>query len=128
VAAVTDGAATGGGRAAPHDALVEELRELGLLALDRLDPLIGRLNAAVSDGTGPAAEHRCTSCPVCAALADLRGDRAEALAQVARHAAGLLAALRVALAADSPAEAAADPPVRSERVVQHIPVERTPTC
>jgi len=38
------------------------------------------------------------------------------------------AALRVALAADSPAEAAADPPVRSERVVQHIPVERTPTC
>ena len=57
MAAVTDGTATGGRRTAPRDALVEELRELGLLALDRLDPLIGRLNEAVSDGTasdGPA--------------------------------------------------------------------------
>ena len=123
---MTDGAATGGGRTA-HDALVEELRELGLLALDRLDPLIGRLNAAVSDGAGAAAEHRCTSCPVCAALADLRGDRAEALTQVARHAAGLLAALRVALAQEETGEA--DPPARKpERVVQHIPVERVSPC
>jgi hypothetical protein len=127
VAAVTDGAATGGGRSVPRDALVEELRELGLLALDRLDPLIGRLNAAVSDEAGAAAEHRCTSCPVCAALADLRGDRAEALAQVARHAAGLLAALRVALAQEGAGEA--DPPApKPDRVVQQIPVERGSPC
>jgi len=111
----------------PRDALVEELRELGLLALDRLDPLIGRLNAAVSDGAGAAAEHRCTSCPVCAALADLRGDRAEALAQVARHAAGLLAALRVALAQEGAGET--EPPAPTpDRVVQHIPVERGSPC
>ena len=111
----------------PRDALVEELRELGLLALDRLDPLIGRLNAAVVDGAGAAAEHRCTSCPVCAALADLRGDRAEALAQVARHAAGLLAALRVALAQEGAGDA--EPPApRPDRVVQQIPVERGSPC
>jgi hypothetical protein len=133
VAAVTDGTATGGRRTAPRDALVEELRELGLLALDRLDPLVGRLSEAVSDarvsdGAGPAAEHRCTSCPVCAALADLRGDRAEALTQIARYAVGLLAALRVALdqrETDEPEPAA---PRRPDRVVQHIPVERVPPC
>jgi hypothetical protein len=120
---MTDGTAAGGRR----EALAEELRELGLLALDRLDPLISRLNEAVSDEAGAAAEHRCTSCPVCAALADLRGDRAEALTQVARHAAGLLAALRVALAQEGTGEA--DPPAsRPDRVVQHIPVERVPPC
>jgi len=128
---VTDGAATGGGRSVPRDALVEELRELGLLALDRLDPLIGRLNAAVADGAGAAAgagaEHRCTSCPVCAVLADLRGDRAEALTQVARHAAGLLAALRVALAQEG-ADDTEPPAPRPDRVVQHIPVERETPC
>jgi hypothetical protein len=123
VAAVTDGTATGGRPTAPRDALAEELRELGLLALDRLAPLIGRLNEAVSDGAGGAAGHRCTSCPVCAALAD----RAEALTEVARHAAGLLAALRVALAQEGSGEA--DPPAqRPDRVVQHIPVERVSPC
>ena len=64
---------------------------------------------------------------MCAALADLRGDRAEALTQVARHAAGLLAALRVALAQEGTGEA--DPPApRPERLVQHIPVERVSPC
>ena len=125
MAAVTDGAATGGRRTAPRDALVEELRELGLLALDRLDPLIGRLSEAVSDGAGGDADHRCTSCPVCAAPP--RSDRAEALTEVARHAAGLLAALRVALAQEGTGET--DPPDRrSDRVVQHIPVERVSPC
>jgi hypothetical protein len=52
---------------------------------------------------------------VCAALADLRGDRAEALAQVARHAAGLLAALRVALARRGPARPILPPRNRSRR-------------
>jgi len=112
-----------------REALVEELRAWGLLALDRLDPLVGRMIAvlsAPSDVVDAADGHPCTACPVCAALAG--PGRADALAGVARHATGLLAALRVALAADGTAEPATDPPVRPERVVQHIPVERTPTC
>ena len=110
-----------------REALVEELRAWGLLALDRLDPLVGRMTAVLSTPADAAAgTDACTACPICAALAG--PGRTDALAEAARHATGLLAALRVALAADSPAEAAADPPVRSERVVQHIPVERTPTC
>jgi len=110
-----------------REALVEELRAWGLLALDRLDPLVGRMTAVLSTPADAAAgTDACTACPICAALAG--PGRTDALAEAARHATGLLAALRVALAADSPAEAAADPPVRSERVVQHIPLERTPTC
>jgi hypothetical protein len=116
--------------------VVEELRALGLLALDRLDPLVGRLHESVSaerDGTpGTRAEHRCTSCPVCAVLSDVRADRADAVAEVARHAAGLLAALRVALAHDDhgrtdhvPARSGAP---ASERIVQRIPVERAPSA
>jgi|SRR5690349_9610871 len=106
-----------------REALVEELRALGLLALDRLDPLVGRMSAVLS---APADAHPCTACPVCAALAG--PGRADALADAARHATALLAALRVALAVDGPDEAAAEPLSRPERVVQHIPVERTPTC
>ena len=79
------------------------------------------------DGAGGDADHRCTSCPVCAALADLHGDRAEALAQVTRHATGLLAALRVALAEHGTGEPES-PAAKPDRVVQHIPVERVPAC
>ncbi len=125
---MTDGTAMGG-PTVPRDALLDELRELGLLALDRLDPLIGRLNDAVAPGAGEAAaDHRCTSCPLCATLADLRGDRAEALTRMARHAAGLLAALRVVLDQEETgvAEPAAAP--APGRVVQHIPVERVSPC
>ena len=112
-----------------REALVEELRAVGLLALDRLDPLVGRMTAVLAaraDAVDAADGHPCTACPVCAALAG--PGRAAALAEVARHATGLLAALRVALAVDGPDEAAAEPLSRPERVVQHIPVERTPTC
>jgi hypothetical protein len=108
-----------------REALVEELRAVGLLALDRLDPLISLATAVLS---APADARACTACPLCAALADAGPGRADALAEAARHATGLLAALRVALAADGPAEPAAEPQARPERVVQHIPVERTPTC
>jgi hypothetical protein len=113
---------------------------LGLLALDRLDPLVDRLTEAASPAPEPAAqdpattasgpvgtpEHRCTSCPVCVAFADVRDGHPEALAQVARHAAGLMTALRAVLAdgADGPEPA----PSRPERVVQHIAVERGPSC
>ena len=114
----------------PREALVEELRAVGLLALDRLDPLVDRMTAALSAPAGsaePTAEYRCTTCPICAALADLPTGRAEALAHVARQAGSLLAALRVALTVDG-APASAAPPARPERVVQHITVERAPTC
>ena len=133
---------TGGGQgeeppgAAARAAVVEELRALGLLALDRLDPLVDRLTEAVSTAPDPAVsaasgpvgtpEHRCTSCPVCVAFADVRTGHPDALAQVARHAAGLMTALRAVLAdgADGPEQT----PSRPERVVQHIAVERGPSC
>lgn len=117
-------------------AVVEELRALGLLALDRLDPLVDRLTEAVSAAPDPAEptasgpvgtpEHQCTSCPVCVAFADVRTGHPDALAQVAQHAAGLMTALRAVLAdgADDPEPA----PSRPERVVQHIAVERGPSC
>ena len=56
-------------------------------------------------------------------------ERGEALAQVAQHATGLVAALRVALSDAGRAEGDAEPaPQRPERIVQHISVERTPAC
>jgi hypothetical protein len=107
-----------------REALVEELRAVGLLVLDRLDPLVGRLTDVAA--AAPAADTgRCTACPVCAALADLGGDREEALAHAAQHAAGLLAALRAVLDPGSPAP---ERPAEPGRVVQRIPVERTPSC
>jgi hypothetical protein len=117
-------------RGVAREAVVEELRALGLLALDRLDPLVGRLNESVSterDDPEPHTEHRCTACPVCAAFADVRADHADAVAQVARHAAGLLAALRVVLAQEGnggTAQATPRPAREPDRVVQRIPVER----
>lgn len=123
-------------RGAARAAVVEELRALGLLALDRLDPLVERLTEAVSAAPDPAVppaanpagtpEHRCTSCPVCVAFADVRAGHPDALAQVARHAEGLMTALRAVLAdgADGPGHT----PSRPERVVQHIAVERGPSC
>ena len=60
----------------------------------------------MSTASDPAGtpEHRCTSCPVCVAFADVRAGHPDALAQVARHAAGLMTALRAVLAdgADGP--------------------------
>ena len=70
-----------------------------------------------------AQEHRCTSCPVCVAFADVRTGHPDALAQVARHAAGLMAALRTVLAQDGTDGPDPTPP-RPGRVVQHIAVER----
>jgi hypothetical protein len=117
-------------RGVAREAVVEELRALGLLALDRLDPLVDRLHESVSTGrddpAGAPAEHRCTSCPVCAVLTDVRADRADAVGEMARHAAGLLAALRDVLAHDGRADGAparpADP--APDRLVQRIPIER----
>jgi len=106
-----------------RETAVEELRALGLLVLDRLDPLVARL--AEGEHQRPDGDLPCTSCPLCAAVAGLRGEHADTAAAVARHAAGLIAALRAALAQADP-EPAADP--APSRVVQRIPVERTPPC
>ena len=61
-------------------------------------------------------------------LADVRAEHAGAVAEVARHAAGLLAALRVVLAQEGPGRPLApprhDPAGEPDRVVQRIPVER----
>jgi hypothetical protein len=123
-------------RRAARAAVVEELRALGLLALDRLDPLVDRLTEALSAAPDPAVstasglpgtpEHRCTSCPICVAFADVRTGHPDALAQVARHAAGLMTALRAVLA--DRADGREQTPSRPERVVQHIAVERGPSC
>ena len=121
-------------RGAAREAVVEELRALGLLALDRLDPFVGRLTESVSTGHDDdgamRAEHRCTACPVCAVLADVRTEQADALADLTRHTAGLLAALRVVLAPDGSGRVDRVPsrpaPAESGRVVQRIPVERVP--
>jgi hypothetical protein len=111
------------GAAAPPNA-VEELRALGLLLLDRLDPLVARL----TEGDHQRADGEpCTSCPFCAAVAGLRGEHADTAAAVARHTAGLIAALRAALAqaGTAPAPTGGSAPA-SGRVVQRIPVERVP--
>jgi hypothetical protein len=111
------------GEAAATTAL-EELRALGLLVLDRLDPLVARL--AEGDHQGADGDLPCTSCPFCAAVAGLRGEHTDTAAAVARHTAGLIAALRAALAAAGPAGAASGSAPATGRVVQRIPVERVP--
>ncbi len=102
---------------AAHGRLAGELRALALVALDRLGPLVARLGA---EPAGPADAPSCTSCPVCTALATLRGERPELAGRLAEQAAGLLATLREAL--DEPAPAAA--PAPAPRPVQHIRIER----
>lgn len=75
------------------DALARELRALALTVLDRTEPLV----AAMRSGDRPAAPAGCRSCPVCAVLAALRGERPELAVRLAEHAAGLMVILRAAL-------------------------------
>jgi hypothetical protein len=122
-----------------------ELRALALLALDRLDRVLARRQNGASGGAsaqgtaaeamaaagtaaeGPASE-AAAPCPVCAALAVLRGERPELANRLAGQAAELAAALREALADGGPVAPgpAADPP-RARRV-QRVPVERSPSA
>ena len=117
------------------DRLVDELRAVALLALDRLDPLLTRLGEAVADGAREGADHGPGApCPLCRALAAVRSG-SEPARRLAEHATGLAAAVRDALAdpaapSSAPSFAPADPPVpdgpaRDVRV-EHIPVERVP--
>ena len=108
-----------------HAGLPTELRALALAALDRVTPLLDRLR--LDPATDPATS-ACASCPVCAVLAALRGERPELAVRLAEQATGLVAVLRAALEEGDPepAPAAAPEPSRppSGRTVQHIPVLR----
>jgi hypothetical protein len=104
-----------------HEGMGEDLRVLALAALDRIDPVLDRLRTEpVTD-----APETCASCPVCAVIAALRGERPELAVRLAEHAAGLVAVLRTALEEGGPAPAPADvtdrPPARR---AQRIRVER----
>lgn len=99
-----------------HSGLSTELRAVVLLALDRFAPVLERIGA--EPATGPSS---CASCPLCAVLAALRGERPELAVRLAEHATGLAAALRTALEEDSTPPA----PPAPTRPVQHIHVERT---
>jgi len=98
-----------------HSGLSSELRAVVLLALDRFVPVLERVGA--EPATGPSS---CASCPVCALLAALRGERPELAVRLAEQATGLATALRAILEEDAPAAAPPSP----ARPVHHIHVER----
>ena len=105
-----------------HAGMGEELRVLALTALDRIDPVLDRLRSDPPDD----APETCASCPVCAVIAALRGERPELAVRLAEHASGLVAVLRAALEEGAPpapsaAGATERPPARR---VQRIRVER----
>lgn len=81
----------------------DELRLLALDLLDRAEPALRTLLAALRD-RAERTDHppTCTWCPLCAAVGLLRGERPELAAAVVAHADGLVAALRAALDSDSP--------------------------
>jgi hypothetical protein len=116
------GSSAGADRACGHgrDRLVDELRAVALLALDRLDPLLARLRDAVQ------APDDAAPCPLCAALAAVRTDRPDLAGRLTEHATGLATALRDALAETAPSSPPASATPRTTRRVQHIPVDREP--
>jgi hypothetical protein len=105
-----------------HAGIGEELRVFALTALDRIDPVLDGLR---SDPPGDAPE-TCASCPICAVIAALRGERPELAVRLAEHASGLVAVLRAALEEGAPpAPSAAGATERAPaRRVQRIRVER----
>jgi hypothetical protein len=110
--------------AEPGSRLVEELRLLADAVADRAGPMLDRVAA---DGAGST----CAWCPLCAAVAVLRGEPNELAARGFDAAADLVALLRAVLAdrwepgvshmpGFAPSEPSSSGPVR----VQHIPVRR----
>jgi hypothetical protein len=104
-----------------HAGIGEELRAFALTALDRIDPVLDGLRSEPPDD----APETCASCPICAVIAALHGERPELAVRLAEHASGLVAVLRAALEEAPPAPSAAGaterPPARR---VQRIRVER----
>jgi hypothetical protein len=109
------GSSAGAARACGHgrDRLVDELRAVALLALDRLRDAV-----QAPDDAAP--------CPLCAALAAVRTDRPDLAGRLTEHATGLATALRDALAETAPSSPPASATPRTTRRVQHIPVDREP--
>jgi len=85
-----------GGHCGGHDALAEELRAYATGALDLLEPWINQVREAAPQPGGTPVT--CASCPLCALMALLRGERSEMAVRIADQAAGLLTVLRAALA------------------------------
>ncbi|MBN9100367.1 MULTISPECIES: hypothetical protein [unclassified Pseudonocardia] len=100
---------------AGHSGLSSDLRAVVLLALDRFEPVLERVGS--EPASGPSS---CASCPLCAVLAALRGERPELAVRLAEHATGLVTALRAALEED----AVPTPSPAPARPVQRIHVER----
>jgi hypothetical protein len=107
-----------------HEDPAEELRLLGIALLDRIEPGVQSLLAAIREPAAGAAEQggqrpvACEWCPLCSAIALLRGERPEVAARIADHANGLLAALRAVLSqppVEQPGAAPAEPP-RVQRI------------
>lgn len=104
----------------PHASLGAELRAVAVLLLDRLAPVVERARAG-----GPQSAEVCASCPVCAVLALVRGERPELAVRLAEHASALLDVLVAALQeTGSAARPEPDAPAAPTRRVQHIHVER----
>ncbi|MFC6090410.1 hypothetical protein [Saccharothrix lopnurensis] len=106
--------------------LAEELRLLLDAAAERAQPWLHRVAEQGGHDAGG-----CGWCPLCNAVALVRGDRSELAAKAAEHVAGLIAVLRAALSEPAaPAREAGEPepghpaPPR----VQHIPVVRRNRC
>lgn len=115
-----------------HGHISDEWRAVVELLADRLQPWLERLardgDPAQSAAVGNAP---CTWCPICALIIALRGDRPEAVARLAQHGAGLIAAVRELLVSPAgPAPPQGEPTGRgdptpgraSTRLVQHIVV------
>ncbi len=115
-------------RCGGHASLGGDVRTVLLGALDRLAPVLDgttTFGATTFGATtdGPGTPSSCASCPICAVLAALRGERPELFVRLAEQATGLIAVLRAALEEDAPPAPAPAPSAPSRRV-QRIPVER----
>jgi hypothetical protein len=113
------------GHTEPVGEMTAELRLLVDVLLERVDPwLRSRAESLAATGAG------CGWCPLCAALATLRGERPELTRRLAEHGSELLLALRTMLEqhgdrpcpAGTPAAGAGS--AGAGPVVQRIPVRR----
>jgi hypothetical protein len=104
-----------------HTPLGEELRAVAALLLERLAPVLERARTGA-----PQSGDACASCPLCAVLALVRGERPELAARLAEQASVLLDALAAALEEPAGPGAPAPEPAPARRV-QRIPVERPVT-
>jgi hypothetical protein len=77
-----------------HGELAEELRLLIETVLERMEPALRR--ASTGEGTQEWAS--CSWCPLCAAVALIRGEHHEVVASLAEHGTAMVTVLREAMA------------------------------